>query len=151
MNSRNFKTMFLLATLTLLLGTIANAQDINLKAKVPFDFQVGEQSFTVGEYQLVRINNIGYKAFRIRGENAGMLKVVSPAYATRTQEQSLLVFHKYEATGGEVSYFLTKIWVAGDTTGYDAGKSRAEQAAARRAARRDTITLVIERTSHAGQ
>jgi len=143
--------MLLLATLTLLLGTIANAQDINLKAKVPFDFQVGEKTFTAGEYQLVRMTNFGYTAFRIRGEDAGMLKVMAPTYAKRVEEQNLLVFHKYEATGGEVSYFLTAIRVAGDTTGYYAGKSRAEQAAAARAARRDTITLVIERTSQAGQ
>ena len=151
MNSRNFKTILLLATLTLLLGTAANAQDIHLKATVPFDFQVGAWTLTAGDYQLVRIYSNSYTAFRIRGENAGMLKVVSATYANRTEEQNLLVFHKYVGTGGEVSYFLSAIRVAGDTTGYYTGKSRAEQTAAAKAARRDTITLVIERSNAASQ
>ena len=151
MNSRNFKTIMLLATCVLLLGSVAKAQDLHLKAQVPFDFKVGEMTMPTGTYELTRIHDNTNRAFRIRGENAGMLKVMAPAYNKRTPEKNLLIFNKYQGTGGEVSYFLTKIRLAGEETGYDIGTTRAEQAAAARAARRDIITLVVERVKGAAE
>ena len=148
MYNRNFKTIILIAML-MMFGSVVKAQDLHLKAQVPFDFKLGELTMPVGEYHLIRLTSNNGGVFRIKGENALALKNMMPTYNRKTMEQSLLVFNKYEGPGGEVSYFLTKIWVKGDTTGFYTSKSPAEKAAAARAARRDVITLVVERVSRA--
>jgi len=130
----------------MLLGSVVQAQGVQLQAQVPFEFKVGEMALPAGEYELTKLN-IGGGTFRIRGEDAATLKVVMPVYSAEVKEDCVLVFNKYRENGGETSYFLSQIWVAGSTVGYTVAKSNAERAAAKRAARRDVITLVVQRAN----
>ena len=150
MKSRNFKTIILLSMFLMLLGSSVKAQGLDLRlkliAQVPFDFKVGSRSMPEGEYDLTNLNLAsGTGLIRIHGENSAFARIALPTYRPKAKEQSVLVFNKYQETGGEVSYFLSQIWVAGQNTGYEFPKSRAERAAAKRAARRDSITLVVQR------
>jgi hypothetical protein len=57
--------------------------------------------------------------------------------------ETVLIFNRYRENGGEVSHFLSQVWVEGMTTGYEFFKFRVEREAALRAAKRDIITIVV--------
>ena len=68
-----------------------------------------------------------------------------PVQRRKVPTESVLVFNRYRENGGEVSHFLSQVWVEGMNTGYEFFKPRAEREAALRVARRDIITIVVHR------
>jgi hypothetical protein len=98
----------------LLVAACANAQSVNLKANVPFDFAVGKSTLMAGEYGIQSISTSDGRVLAIRGANGanGVLASANSAETLNPSPNSRLVFHKY---GNQ--YFLSQIWVQGEKTG----------------------------------
>jgi len=80
----------------------ANAQAYGLKAKIPFDFTVGNSSLPAGEY---RISSPLRAAIQLRSaDNASVATVLSSHKSHDEGSGNVLVFHKY---GNR--YFLNRI------------------------------------------
>ncbi len=110
----------------------ANAQIIRMQtAYVPFEFTVGNQILPAGKYDVSQITT-GGRTISVRnrqnGESAvrltSLLKQYEPA------KRSVLVFNK---VGN--NYFLSEVWLGGDTDGRQLLKSEAEESIRRDIAR----------------
>jgi hypothetical protein len=112
----------LFALTVLLLASAAQAQTTNVKAKIPFDFVVGDQSYSAGDYT---VKSLSQGSAAIRVDNAdesekgitlsNTCSTLQPATATT------LVFQRL----GD-SYFLYQIWTEGDRTGREFRMSKAQ-------------------------
>lgn len=98
----------------LLMAACANAQDVNLKANIPFGFAVEKATMPAGVYSIQSIDAARGRTLLIRGNEGKVLKLVSPnvAQTLHPSETSRLLFHRY----GD-QYFLAQIWMQGDVTG----------------------------------
>src|SRR5690348_8736321 len=95
----------------LLVAACANAQSVNVRANVPFDFVVGNATFPAGTYSIQSINEgIGSPTLLIRGTDSKVMSLVGSNAAENLQaaEKSHLLFHRYGGT-----YFLAQIWMQG--------------------------------------
>lgn len=112
-------------------------------ANVPFDFVTGDKEMPAGRYQ-VKEMTFGGEAVCVRGvENAiTAIKLSNNLVSTSPATQSKLVFHRYGNT-----YFLSEVWIAGNSNGRQIRKSNAEKAiereltASRKNAERITVAL----------
>jgi len=114
----------LLGVLSLLLvAACANAQNVNVKANVPFDFTVGKSNLSAGTYNIQSISTGTGKVLVIRGEDAANSMLASPnsAETLNPSPDSRLVFHKYGS-----QYFLSQIWLEGERVGREFKISRRE-------------------------
>jgi len=114
----------LLGVLSLLLvAACANAQSVNVKANVPFDFTVGKSNLSAGTYNIQSISTGTGKVLVIRSEDSAnsMLAAANSADALDPSPNSRLVFHKYGS-----QYFLSQIWLEGERVGRQFNISRRE-------------------------
>jgi hypothetical protein len=102
----------------------ANGQSRQAVAKIPFEFVVGDKSLPAGEYGVGRFN-AGGEVLRITSteDNDSALRLTSPITRGSAPDKSTLVFHRYAN-----HYFLTQVWIAGETTGRQLMKSKQERA-----------------------
>ena len=107
----------------LLVAACANAQSVNVKANVPFDFTVGKSNLSAGTYNIQSISTGTGKLLVIRGEDSANNMLASPnsAEALDPSPNSRLVFHKYGS-----QYFLSQIWLEGERVGREFSISRRE-------------------------
>ncbi|PYY19876.1 MAG: hypothetical protein DMG60_02495 [Acidobacteria bacterium] len=125
-NGGNMKRQIvsLLGVLALLLvAACANAQGVNVKANVPFDFTIGKSSLPAGAYSIQSLATATGSVLAIRGENAAknMLASANSAETLNPSPNSRLVFHRY----GD-QYFLSQIWLQGEKVGRQFRISRRE-------------------------
>ena len=137
--------MIVTFSLLLFAGLAVNAQTIQkITADIPFAFNVGSTSLNAGQYNLGN-SGLPSRVVLVRSakmhQNAAVLTM--PKYATKSPTETTLVFHRYRGEGGEDKYFLTQIWVQGNNTGTELPMSRTEKETAKKAAKRDMITLVV--------
>jgi hypothetical protein len=106
----------------LVLAGAAQAQETNVRAKVPFDFVVGDQAYTAGDYNLksmlesgvpIRVNNLD--------ESTSGIVLSQTCTAREPAASTKLVFHRL----GE-HYFLYQIWQEGRSSGRQFGVSKVE-------------------------
>ena len=92
---------------------------------IPFNFSVGEKSFSAGEYVIARNKRESDTVWVIRHkDNHGKVMLLTrPVRATDTPENTKLVFSRYEDV-----YFLTAFWIAGTDTGREIQISDKEKA-----------------------
>lgn len=146
MNAKFIKTVLAIAAFVLMAGYSVNAQRVAVKGDVPFDFIVGNDLMKAGEYT---INQTGMPSGVLRvggwytGQNVAKL-AMRVEHKTRPNE-TVLIFNRYIENGGEMSTFLSQVWIKGEKTGHEFLKTRAEREAEARAATRDIITLVMTR------
>jgi hypothetical protein len=112
--------LFVLAVL--LLASATQAQQNAVKADVPFDFAVGDRAYPAGEYTLrPTLQDAGIMRLDNTQEPlAGFIPSNSCASAEPSKETKL-VFHRIGAR-----YFLYQVWTAGNLTGHQFPKGRAE-------------------------
>lgn len=106
----------------LLLATAARAQQIPVKADVPFDFVVGDRAYPAGEYTLKSgLENSGI--LRLDNTQASIANFVSSnrCESRAASKETKLVFHRMGTR-----YFLYQVWVAGSMTGREFPKGRIE-------------------------
>ena len=107
----------------LLVAACANAQGVNVKANVPFDFTIGKSSLPAGAYSIQSLATATGSVLAIRGEHAAknMLASANNAETLNPSPNSRLVFHRY----GD-QYFLSQIWLQGEKVGRQFRISRRE-------------------------
>lgn len=106
----------------LLVAACANAQSVNVKANVPFDFMVGKSTLPAGEYSIQSISSGTSDLLAIRGGKTNqMLTSANHAETLNPSKNSRLVFHKY----GD-QYFLSQIWLQGERAGREFRITRRE-------------------------
>lgn len=127
----------LIALGLLLAVNAAKAQEMNLKANIPFNFVVGNRVLPAGEYLL---NSIlpGSGVVALRDQDVPSTTAVGtiPCSLAAPSKTSKLVFHRM---GNE--YFLYQIWVEGRATGRELPKSRIEVEMASNQTRADEIII----------
>ena len=119
------KQLFSLIALGLLFITAsAYAQTVNVKANIPFDFAVDQQTMPRGEYKVETISTGSSQSLLIRSTDGSVQKVQlgRSCELLRASESSKMVFHRY----GD-RYFLAQVWTAGNSSGYEFSESRLEK------------------------
>ncbi len=141
------KYLRMIVTFSLLLfaGFAVDAQTIQkITSDIPFAFNVGSTSLSAGQYNLGNSSlPRGVILVKSAKEHQHVAVLTMPKYARDVPTETTLVFHRYRGEGGEDKYFLTQIWVLGDNIGTELPMSRAEKETAKKAAKRDMITLVV--------
>lgn len=98
-------------------AVIGKAQSINrLVFETTFNFIIRDQTFPAGKYTIERLNPADPQVLLLR-EISGEAKTIFLAHSmisNKTMEESQLIFNHINE-----SYFLTGIWVSGETNGYD--------------------------------
>ena len=104
----------------------ANAQLSNpIRAKVPFDFNVGDQRLPAGEYTFSRLSGFSDSKMMLVSSvdsSTHMVQSTFGAQVVTPKNESTLVFHKY----GD-QYFLEQIWTGGEQVGTQVPESRSER------------------------
>ncbi|HXY08375.1 MAG TPA: hypothetical protein VEI52_11075 [Terriglobales bacterium] len=113
------KQLFALLGLGLLLANApAYAQDIHLKANIPFDFVVNGSALPSGEYTIRSSNSLG-RLLSMSGGERSILVLANPSRSLKASAQSKLVFiHDGDR------YFLSEMWMEGSSAGVELPKNR---------------------------
>jgi hypothetical protein len=124
---KHFRRAIALSGLLLLL-TFSSAfgqSDRQTIIHIPFNFSVGEKSFTAGKYVIQQNRKDSDLVWVIRRkDNVGKALIVTrPVRANETVEHTRLVFHKYDDL-----YFLAEFWAPGSNTGREIQTSNREKA-----------------------
>jgi len=111
----------------LLMATAAQAQEMKMKADVPFDFVAGGHAYPAGEYSLgpVAMDNAFLQITNVEKRTSSFLLSHGCANVTPST-QTELVFRRI---GDE--YFLEQVWVEGRASGRQLPVSRTETQLAR--------------------
>jgi len=130
------RRLFALFGMGLLLATSsAYAQTINLKADIPFDFVVGKTTLPSGEYTIRSLNMD--PALSIGGSAHNPILFLAKRCSSRSPSaQSKLVFARY----GD-RYFLSEMWIEGNSTGRQLLKSGREVRVAQNQAAQPVVVL----------
>jgi hypothetical protein len=119
-------TMIAMAVLVGSMAAGARAQTSShteLRANIPFQFNVGDKTLPAGEYTVRQINLHSDRAvlqIRRKDGSAGVM-IQMDSVNGRAPESAKLIFHRYSN-----EYFFAEAWVDGDANGLRAPKSRAE-------------------------
>jgi hypothetical protein len=109
----------LFALTILLMATAVKAQEIKVRASVPFDFVVGDRAYPAGEYSF-KAHGIVLQI--VSTEQGSLDKVLSNACEnTRPSDKTEVVFRHI----GD-NYFLYQVWVEGRVSGREMPRSRTE-------------------------
>jgi len=123
---KGMTTLMIVIGLVLVAGVAtAKGQSGNvLVAQVPFEFIVGEKTLASGEYQLRTVNNAG-DALMINNAEARdrAIRFTSPIGHETAKTYARLVFHRYDNR-----YFLSQVWMSGESVGRELRKSARERA-----------------------
>lgn len=112
------------ALLAIASSAVGQTKPGDVKVDVPFAFNVGAQSLPAGNYIVEAVDDSHVRIFN--SKTAGLFVTTQAALRTAS-DGSKLVFHRYGDT-----YFLSAVWVTGNTTGRELFRSRAERELARR-------------------
>ena len=96
-----------------------------LKANIPFDFIVADQTLPAGEYSITRTRQYsGDDLLTISSADGHTLAVLftSSVQSLTPKRHGVMIFHRY---GNE--HFLSEVWPAGAITGRSLFKSRSER------------------------
>ena len=121
-------TMLSLVSMFTLCAAVAsaNAQLSNpIRAKIPFDFNVGEKKLPAGKYTFSRLSGFSdNSALSVSGEDASahVFQSTFEASVLTPKDDATLVFHRY----GD-QYFLEQIFAGGEQEGRQLPESRSER------------------------
>jgi hypothetical protein len=116
-----------LLTLLLVAGS-AFAQTVHVRGNIPFNFAVGNKTLPAGTYDVGTIDTRNSKILllKARDGNTSMMLNSNAAENLKPADKTKLVFNQY---GNR--YFLSQIWVAGETRGHQLPESSREKETAR--------------------
>ncbi len=112
----------------LLVAGSAIAQTVHVRANIPFNFAVGNKTFPAGTYDVGTINHRDDKTLLLqaRNGNESMMVGSNAAESLVPANKTKLVFNQYGSR-----YFLSQIWVNGETRGRQLPKTSREKEMAR--------------------
>ena len=122
---RNVTMVSLLMMVTMFVATAsAQGQSLSdhLRAKIPFDFVVGNKKLPAGEYFLGNAQTTSDLVLAISSRDGVAHTLTIPVQIGTPTDKAKLVFNRY----GD-QYFLFQVWQVGVTTGRAVPKSRAER------------------------
>ena len=131
----------------LLVVSAAHAQSGAVSARVPFDFVVGNQVYSAGDYLLSPIGTEhvyaylrrhGYEGILIRNmdESKDGMVLTRPVERLDKAQKTVLIFHR---CGDQ--YFLDQVWIEGNTIGRQFPKSKIETRLAKNHADREVVMV----------
>jgi hypothetical protein len=131
------KKVVVVAIGLLLLTMAGSAQTIHLKATVPFSFSAGKTTFPAGQYELKSLGIEG-NILAISGldSKAGALVIVNSNHAVEPANRTKLIFHRYGR-----QYFLSEVWVEGNTSGQLLPPPSREREIAKELSKEDVILM----------
>jgi hypothetical protein len=94
----------------------------NLRAKIPFDFAVGNKKLPAGEYLLGNAQTTSKVVLAISSRDGVAHTLTIPAQIRTPTDTAKLIFHRY----GD-QYFLFQVWQVGTAIGRTVPKSRTER------------------------
>jgi hypothetical protein len=99
-----------------------------LKANIPFSFNIGNKTLPAGEYTVRCANPVSdMKVLQVRSSDGRTSAMINTSSVSgKEQDSGKLVFNRY---GNQ--YFFSQAWLPADNTGMQAAKSRGEQQTAR--------------------
>jgi hypothetical protein len=100
----------------------------HIRAKIPFNFVVGNKKLPAGEYFLGNAQTTSDSVLAISSRNGVANTLTISAQIRTPTDTTKLIFHRY----GD-QYFLFQVWQMGVTTGRAVPKSRAERDVERKA------------------
>lgn len=134
-----------LCVLTVLLAATATwAQQIKMKANVPFDFIAGDRAYPAGEYSLTPVSSDSV-VMRITSTENIATNYLLPSYTcsnATASTQTKLVFRHV----GDM-YFLDQVWIEGRTAGRQFPIGHTEAQLARNQEKSDLV-IVAANLSH---
>jgi hypothetical protein len=102
-----------------------SAQPINLKADIPFEFQVRGQLMPAGTYNIEQLSSVSSQPEVMTVVDQAfthkIVFLVQPVTGNRVPEQAKLVFTRFQDR-----YFLSQIWTTDTAQGLQLRKSRTE-------------------------
>jgi hypothetical protein len=105
-------------------AVVANGQTPQgLAAQVPFDFMVGDKTLHAGQYTVRALNDSGNPIAIKNNDGDRVIQLSYTAERSDKQLRAKLVFHRYGS-----NYFLSQIWMAGESNGRELPKTRQERA-----------------------
>ncbi len=147
MKKQLYMVVTIIALLTVSgLSSVKAQTRVLLKARIPFEFSVGNQTMPAGEYT-VRCMNSGsdVKVLQILGSDGRESVLVrTNSISGKIQDNAKLVFDRY----GD-RYFFAQAWLSADSIGMQAPQSRTERHLARELAAnkqaRETVAVIAKR------
>jgi hypothetical protein len=129
------KSMISVAFVLFVLLAPAFAQTATVRVSLPFDFAVGQQTLTAGEYRVI----VDSRTVRVapmdgQGIDCGSFAYISPAPGQDLSPK--LIFHRY----GD-RYFLSEVWTGDVKRGHKLMVSTTEREYARAASPASTTVL----------
>jgi hypothetical protein len=111
----------------LLMATATRAQEVKMKADVPFEFVAGGRAYPAGEYSLrpVTSDNAFLQITDVEKGTSSMLLSYRCSNATPSTETKLV----FRLIGDQ--YFLEQVWIEGRQSGRQFAVSRTETQLAR--------------------
>jgi len=108
---RTFAALGLMLMLTTI--SVSAQSERRMVINIPFDFIIGKSALKAGQYTVEpRERNFGSVwMIRNRSNHAAVFVMTMPV-SSKTQQEGMLVFHKY----GD-QFFLSQIWIPGSATG----------------------------------
>jgi hypothetical protein len=141
MKKQSAMALMLLSLLLALVVTPIAAQSTShfVRLRIPFEFMIGDKTFSPGEYIVKRSVSDRPETLSIRSVNgeSGEYVLTSNVKGRTRMSKSMLVFHHY----GE-RYFLSQVWTAGDSEGRELLKSVRERELAKNTVTTRTRTLI---------
>lgn len=112
-----------LGVLTLLAAGSAFAQNVHVRANIPFDFIVDKGKLAAGQYDLSSLNTATGRTLLLKNSDGKPLRMINANAVSSIQPSSKtkLVFERY----GD-RYFLSQIWIEGRDIGHELPKSARE-------------------------
>jgi hypothetical protein len=131
-------------SLVLTIAAVSVFAQSPVTVNIPFSFTVGDKSLPAGEYiaQPNRRDSRNVWSLEAKNVKASVLFGTFAVQANDTQEKTKLVFDKY----GD-QYFLSQVWIAGDSSGRELTKPRWERELATNGIQRETVVLTISAES----
>lgn len=127
----------LVAAAALAFGSAAYSQEVNLRAKVPFDFVLGDKVYPAGEYALQTVMANNSSLYLKNAEKPKPALLLTDLHTASTPaKHSELIFHRFGDT-----YFLYQVWVAGSEVGREFSKSKTEIRMAMNGAKSETVSV----------
>jgi hypothetical protein len=115
------QNLFPLLAVVLLATGLASAQmERPIKANIPFAFMVGKTALPAGEYRVSRVSDVG--VLSLVGDAGPALVGSHAVQANAASGSTKLIFHRY----GD-QYFLSQIWLEGESRGRELPKSNLEK------------------------
>jgi hypothetical protein len=112
------------------------AQTMDVRATIPFEFRMGQQVLNAGTYTIHTSDGLLILRENARMATMGLTVATEPPKDSST---AVLVFHRYGDT-----YFLNKIWVPGYNIARGVIKSSFEKELARRGPPDENPEIVLQ-------